>query len=76
MEEAINIVESADILCIIGTSLNVYPAAGLFRYAPFACRIWLIDPNPPSALPRRIKVIARGAGDGVAAFMKEVNNDK
>lgn len=76
LEEAINIVESADILCIIGTSLNVYPAAGLFRYAPFACPIWLIDPNPPSALPRRIKVIARGACDGVAALMKEVNNEK
>ena len=72
MEEAIQIVESADILCIIGTSLNVYPAAGLLRYAPFSCPIWLIDPNPPSALPGKVNVIARGAGEGVAEFMKKI----
>lgn len=39
-------VEKADILIIIGTSLNVYPAAGLIHYAKKGCRIYLIDPAP------------------------------
>lgn len=72
MDEAIPLVESADILCIIGTSLNVYPAAGLFRYAPPACPVWLIDPNPPAGLPRHIRVIAKGAGEGVETFIQSL----
>lgn len=40
------VVEKADILIIIGTSLNVYPAAGLINYAKKGCRIYLIDPAP------------------------------
>ena len=70
MAEAVSMVESADILCIIGTSLNVYPAAGLLHYAPYGCPVYLIDPNPPSSLPRRVKVIAKGAGDGVGEFSR------
>ncbi len=75
LEEAIHLVESADILCVIGTSLNVYPAAGLLHYAPFACPVYLIDPNPPSGLPRKIQVIAKGAGEGVAEFINKMNNE-
>jgi len=65
MADAVPLVESADILCIIGTSLNVYPAAGLLHYAPNGCPVFLIDPNPPKDLSRRIQVIAKGAGEGV-----------
>ncbi|MCX6219672.1 MAG: NAD-dependent deacylase [Bacteroidia bacterium] len=72
MEEAVKIVESADILCIIGTSLNVYPAAGLLHYAPYGCPIYLIDPNPPFDLPKRVQVIAKGAGAGVEELVKRV----
>jgi NAD-dependent deacetylase len=74
INEAIKIVESAEILCIIGTSLNVYPAAGLLHYAPSGCPIYLIDPNPPSGISRKIEVIAKGAGEGVAAFIGKVKN--
>lgn len=45
MTKAINITQKADILIIIGTSLNVYPAASLLQYAGNAERIILIDPN-------------------------------
>lgn len=45
MEEAINITQKADIFIVIGTSLNVYPAASLLQYAENAERIILIDPN-------------------------------
>jgi len=39
------IVSKADILIVIGTSLNVYPAAGLLYNAPYECRKYLVDPN-------------------------------
>lgn len=73
MDDAIPIVESADYLCVIGTSLNVYPAAGLINYAPASAPLFLIDPNPPASLPRRVQVIAKGAGEGVAELMNRLN---
>lgn len=73
MGKAIQIMESADIICIIGTSLNVYPAAGLIQYAPIEMPVFLIDPNPPEALPKRVKVIAKGAGEGVAILRKRLS---
>jgi len=73
MEEAISIVESAKYLCIIGTSLNVYPAAGLINYSPHSIPLFLIDPNPPAALLKRVQVIAKGASEGVAELMKKLS---
>ena len=72
MEEAIKTVESADILLIIGTSLNVYPAAGLLHHAPDHCPVFLIDPNPPTPLPKKITVIEKGASEGLAEFTDEL----
>jgi NAD-dependent deacetylase len=46
MTPAAHEVSEADILLIIGTSLNVYPAAGLFRYVQPGTPIFLIDPKP------------------------------
>ena len=45
ISEAAEIVSKADILVIVGTSMNVYPAAGLIDYAPSKCPIYIIDPN-------------------------------
>ena len=45
--QAIQWVQSADHLIIVGTSLQVYPAAGLLEFAPDACDILAIDPAPP-----------------------------
>ena len=42
---AARLVSVADILVIVGTSLQVYPAASLYHYAPDGCRIFLIDPD-------------------------------
>lgn len=42
---ASEIVSKADILVIVGTSMNVYPAAGLIDYTPSNCPIYIIDPN-------------------------------
>ena len=66
MSQAIPLIESADYICVIGTSLNVYPAAGLINYAPTSAPLFLIDPNPPALLPERVRIISKGASEGVA----------
>ena len=45
IEQAVETLLDADVLIIVGTSLEVYPAAGLMHYAPSNCPIYLIDPN-------------------------------
>jgi len=45
MEIANELASKADLLTVIGTSLNVYPAAGLVNYTPSAISKWLIDPS-------------------------------
>ena len=65
---AADAVSEADILIIIGTSLVVYPAAGLMHYARAGVPIYLIDPNPIS-VGGRVKQIQKGASEG----MKELS---
>ena len=62
-------VQEADILVIIGTSLVVYPAAGLMHYARPDVPIYLIDPNPISA-GSRVTQIQKGASEGMKELMK------
>ncbi|MBR4827088.1 MAG: NAD-dependent deacylase [Bacteroidales bacterium] len=45
LEKAAALVGVADILVIVGTSLQVYPAASLYQFAPPECKIYLIDPD-------------------------------
>ena len=66
IEEAIGYVEKADILVIIGTSLNVYPAAGLLHYASPGAEVFLIDPNEVHVNANRtIHLIRKGASEGI-----------
>jgi NAD-dependent deacetylase len=65
IEKAVDIVAKADILVIIGTSLNVYPAAGLVNYAKKGTPIYLIDPNDVRTSVPGIHFIKKGASDGV-----------
>ena len=58
---AVEIMDKADIVVIIGTSLQVYPAASLYQYAPQNVPVYYIDPNP-SDVPSHVKVIKKGAG--------------
>lgn len=58
----------ADIFIIIGTSLNVYPAAGLVQYVRPGVPVYLIDPNPVSA-GAGVQHIQKGASEG----MKELS---
>lgn len=67
IETAIDYVEKADIFVIIGTSMNVYPAAGLLNYVPYGVPVYLIDPKEVRVNNgRHIHVIRKGASDGMA----------
>lgn len=66
IETAIGYVEKADIFVIIGTSMNVYPAAGLLNYVPRTAEVYLIDPKPVDThTSRSIHVIQKGASEGM-----------
>lgn len=70
IEKAAKIVQTADILVIIGTSLNVYPAAGLVGYASPGTPVYLIDPNNVNTPYKNIHFIHKGASEGVAELRK------
>ena len=67
LEEALNIVQSADFIAIIGTSMQVYPAAGLIHYGKPNVPIYYIDPKPATIydLSNPLEVITMNATDGV-----------
>lgn len=69
MENAVSLVEQADIFLIIGTSMNVYPAAGLLSYVPSGVPVYLIDPHEVAVYRKDITFIQKGAGEG----MKELS---
>jgi NAD-dependent deacetylase len=63
--------QQADIFIIIGTSLNVYPAAGLIHYVRPSVPVYLIDPNPVSA-GGRVEQIMAGASEGMRQLIKKL----
>ncbi|NDV77634.1 NAD-dependent deacylase [Dysgonomonas sp. 511] len=65
IEKAMGIVRVADTLVVIGTSLNVYPAAGLLNYVKSGTPIYLIDPNEVKASYPGVHFIRKGASEGV-----------
>ena len=69
---AARIVEKADILVIIGTSMQVYPAAGLLHYAQPRIPMYLIDPNDVEIHSNRVTVIRKGASEGVKILKEEL----
>ena len=70
IEKAINLVEKADILLIVGTSLQVYPAAGLYRYASINTPIYVIDPKPVPISDSRVTMIQDVATKGMEKFLE------
>lgn len=73
LEQAINLTGEADIFVVIGSSLNVYPAAGLIAYAPLRAPIYLIDPKDV-AIPvnRKVEVIREKASTGIAVLTQRL----
>jgi len=66
--------QEADIFIIIGTSLAVYPAAGLIHYVRPGVPVYLIDPNPISA-GSNIQQIQKGASEGMRELSKMLLDD-
>ena len=70
MEKAIEEVAKADILLIVGTSMQVYPAAGLYRYASYDTPIYIIDPADVPLRDKRIVHIQDVATAGMQKFIE------
>ena len=68
IDAAIDAVEAADILLIVGTSLQVYPAAGLYRYAKMTTPIYIIDPKDITVRDGRLTHIKDVATNGMEVF--------
>jgi NAD-dependent deacetylase len=73
IEEAAAITSAADIFVVIGTSMVVYPAAGLIDFAPKNVPVFLIDPNDVAVpIYRHINFIKEKAGKGVAVLKERL----
>ncbi|MFV8570375.1 SIR2 family NAD-dependent protein deacylase [Marinobacter sp. SBS5] len=68
LEAAAELVRTADRLLIVGTSLQVYPAAGLVHEVDFDVPITVIDPGEPASVSRA-RVIRKGASEGLAEWV-------
>ncbi len=68
IERAIDLVQEADLMLIVGTSLAVYPAAGLYRYARPDVPVYLIDPDDVAVYDSRITHIKDVATRGMERF--------
>lgn len=73
IEPAAELCEKADYFIVIGTSMNVYPAAGLIHYVPRSAPCYLVDPK---AVPisRPITIVQEKAGTGVKKVVDELMN--
>ncbi|MCC8175135.1 MAG: NAD-dependent deacylase [Bacteroidales bacterium] len=69
MEPAVELAHEADVFVVIGTSLNVYPAASLLHYVRPGVPVYYIDPNP-APVPAGVHVLKMGASEGVAKLAR------
>ena len=76
LEKAVEEIMDADVVLVVGTSMQVYPAASLVGYAPKYASIYYIDPNPTInyelSMRSNLKVIKEKATTGVAKVIKEL----
>ena len=70
MDEAIEIVHQADVVVVIGTSLQVYPAAGLMNYAKSDAKVFYIDPKPNISSDEKVTVIPKTASEGMKELIE------
>jgi len=71
IETAAQWVSQADKVLVVGTSMQVYPAAGLVEYAPYEAERYLVDPRPPKGLAN-ISIIEAKAKDGVPQLVEKL----
>ena len=73
IEKAVDVCMTADILVIIGTSMQVYPAASLIHYVPENTQTYFIDPKPALETKKNLTVIAETATLGVKKLKMLIN---
>jgi NAD-dependent deacetylase len=73
LEKAARIVAKANVVMIIGTSMQVYPAAGLVDYASSSAKVFYIDPNPAKVSRKNLIVIDEKATTGVRKAMLQLD---
>ena len=74
MDSAIDEISQADIVIVVGTSLQVYPAASLLQHIPQGIPIFLIDPNPPVLQLDNLVVLKMGAVEGLANILQRLTS--
>jgi NAD-dependent deacetylase len=74
IERAAEIAETADIFAVVGTSLSVYPAAGLLHYTKPEIPIFVIDPESPQISKKQVTFIREKAGKGIELLKKKLEN--
>jgi NAD-dependent deacetylase len=75
MDVATELVEVADIIIIVGTSMQVYPAAGLIQYASAHSKVYFVDPNPSLSSSEKITVFAENATTGIGKVISEIKQN-
>jgi NAD-dependent deacetylase len=76
MTEALSLVQKADILAVIGTSLAVYPAAGLVNYTKPEIPVFVVDPNRLKIFRKNVTFIQEKAGTGIKRLITELEKLK
>ena len=71
IETAVSIIAHADVVLVVGTSMQVYPAASLLDYAPLDIPVYYIDPAA-KALDAQVHIRAEVASVGVPAVVQEL----
>ena len=72
MDNALEIASNADIFLVIGTSMQVYPAAGLIHEIPENCEIFVIDPNLENRFTHSENCFKCGASEGMRKFREKL----
>lgn len=75
LDDAIKLTSQADYIIIVGTSMQVYPAASLIHYAKPEAQIFFIDPKPNIASQKNLEVIAEKASVGIPIVVEKLMNN-
>jgi NAD-dependent deacetylase len=76
MEEAYQLATTADYFIVIGTSLNVYPAAGIINFVPPTAKCWLVDPSSNShQLNSQWTIIQEKAGLALPKLVEKLKDN-
>lgn len=76
MDKAIDLCSKADFFLVIGTSMSVYPAAGLIHYIPENCKVFVIDPNLSNTYTETENYFKTSATHGMELFKEIIVKNK